>query len=271
MRVAVAADLHVGVTPEEAAHKLVDSIRQEDASMVILAGDLGEPLHRFEKALSLFRDVGTHVAVLAGNHDVWHRTGPHSSRGLWEHLLAEAVARHGFIWLEDEIVVRDDVAIVGTLAWYDYSSRAPGYEDKSNKAFFRTKGAYNNDGNFIDWPWTDIEFADAVGNPFLQRLATACSRPGVAHVIVVTHVPVFREQKVTVQKWNTGGDAYYGNWTLGRRIESFEKVRMVVSGHTHLGVVAKHLTPDGRAIPAVTIGSEYGKPAYYVIDTDLFV
>jgi len=201
---------------------------------------------------------------------VWHRTGPHSSRELWEQQLPDASARCGCIWLEDEIVIRGSVAIVGTIAWYDYSSRAPGYEEKSNMAFFRTKGAYNNDGNFIDWPWTDIEFADAVGTPFLQRLSTACSQSEVSHVIVITHVPVFPEQKVTVRKWNTGGDAYYGNWTLGRKIESFRKVRMVVSGHTHLGVVAKHVTPDGRAIPAVTIGSDYGRPAYYVIDTDLF-
>ncbi len=270
MRVAVVADLHVGVTPNEAALELAGHIRQEDAAMVILAGDLGEPLHRFEKALSLFSDIEADVAVLAGNHDVWHRTGPHSSRELWEHLLAETCARYGCIWLEDEIVIRGNVAVVGTIAWYDYSSRAPGYEGKSNKAFFRTKGAYNNDGNFIDWPWTDIEFADAVGTPFLKRLATACSRPEVAHVLVVTHVPVFPEQKVTVKKWNAGGDAYYGNWTLGRKIESFEKVRMVISGHTHLGVVAKHSTPGGRTIPAVTIGSDYGKPAYYVIDTGLF-
>ncbi len=270
MRVAVVADLHVGVTPDEAVRRLVDGLRREQAAIVILAGDQGEPLYRFEKALSFFDDVDTDVAVLAGNHDVWHRTGPHSSRELWEQQLPDASARCGCIWLEDEIVIRGSVAIVGTIAWYDYSSRAPGYEEKSNMAFFRTKGAYNNDGNFIDWPWTDIEFADAVGTPFLQRLSTACSQSEVSHVIVITHVPVFPEQKVTVRKWNTGGDAYYGNWTLGRKIESFRKVCMVVSGHTHLGVVAKHVTPDGRTIPAVTIGSDYGRPAYYVIDTDLF-
>ena len=66
------------------------------------------------------------------------------------------------------------------------------------------------------------------------------------------------------------GDTYYGNFTLGRRLEAFDKLRVVVSGHTHVGVDSTHTCPDQRHIQALVVDSDYEKPNYVVVDTNTF-
>ncbi len=268
MKIAVLTDLHVGITDAADVRRIRAKVEAESASVVVLAGDLGEPLPNFELALDVFNGYDGDVAVVAGNHDVWWRPGIPSSRELWETYLPRAARSRGFIWLESESLVVDDTAIVGTIAWYDYSSRSPAFETKSDKAFFETKGAYNNDGNFIDWPWNDVEFARTVGRAFIQRLEKAQQDDSIKRIVAITHVPVFPEQKVPIKKWSTAGDAYYGNWTLGQQMEAFSKVRAVVSGHTHMGCITRHTCADGRSLPVVVIGSDYHKPAYLIVDTE---
>jgi predicted phosphohydrolase len=268
MKVAVCSDLHVGLTRPEKVADLARRAVDEGTDVFVLAGDIGEPLGNFKRALDLFASHAGRVAVLAGNHDLWSRGI--SSRELWEQHLPAAARQRDFTWLEWGNVVRDGVAIVGSIGWYDYSARAPGFANKTPEDFFRTKHAYNNDGTFIDWPWTDVEFADRVGDGLCLRLQQAEADPAVRHILLVTHMPVFPAQKVHVKQWNSAGDAYYGNWTLGRRVEGFRKLRMVVSGHTHLGKLAVHTAPDGRKIAAVVVGSDYDKPAYHLVDTATF-
>ncbi|MBN1669984.1 MAG: metallophosphoesterase [Kiritimatiellae bacterium] len=269
MRVAVLPDLHLGITSEESVVSLVAQLRAAEPAAVVLAGDLGEPLPRFEQALDLLVPLGCDVAVVAGNHDVWNKTLTLPSRTLWEERLPAAVRARGFVWLEADMLVRDGWALVGTIGWYDYSARSPEYAGKSEEAFYSTKGFYNNDGRFIDWPWTDVQFAHRVGEQFLQRVEAAESNPAVESVLAVTHMPLFPEQRVPVEKWSNRTDAYFGNWTLGRALESHTKVRALVSGHAHMGCQSFHVCPDGRKLYVATVDSDYYVPRYAVLDTEV--
>ena len=56
---------------------------------------------------------------MPGNHELWsHGT---DSYELFTRILPEKIQSMGWRWLQDEPFVTNDIAIVGSLGWYDYS------------------------------------------------------------------------------------------------------------------------------------------------------
>ena len=199
----------------------------------MLAGDLGHPLRLFRRALQLFADLSCPRLVLAGNHDLYH--GEHDSRTLWQQALPEATRAEGCIWLEDEIVRLGDVAVIGTMAWYDYSAYA-GPEPLTPAALRAAKHLVNHDADYINWPWSDVAVARYLAKGFARRLQAAVANPAVQRIVVVTHVPIFPAavpDRPDVPMW-TLLRAYMGNFPLGKLVQATPKVSTVISGHIHL-------------------------------------
>jgi hypothetical protein len=223
----------------------------------------------FELCLKTYAPVCDVRAALAGNHDVWHRAMRIDSEELWESRLLEAARKFDYHWLDESSLIREGLGIVGSIAWYDYSGKHPNVE-LTDDEYEAVKGMISNDGNYIDWRWSDREFAAMVGQEFEQRLATMSARDDVDDILVVTHVPMFDG----LQRYEEDGtnriiaNAYYANVTLGQRVLSYPKVRMALSGHVH---VQRHLMIDrnGSApLPVYTNPSEYGLPSALIVDTD---
>jgi predicted phosphohydrolase len=271
MKIIVTSDLHLGITREARIRAQAGQIAAEAPALTVLAGDLGEPLANFAGCLRLFAGLPGEVAVLAGNHDVW-AGGGHHSQDLWERELPEVVRAAGMTWLEDAVWRRENVAVVGTLAWYDYSAADPGLPPYPPEYFARNKGKYNNDATFIDWPWSDQEFAAQLCDACVARLMRLEADPAVRAVVVVTHVPLFEAQmprKLDDPVWGLS-NAYFGNLTLGRRVLAARKVCAVVSGHTHTGrsaALPRLQLPDAPPIALTVVPSDYGAPAYLTVDT----
>lgn len=272
-RIVVTSDLHLGITSEATLRSLAGGIADEQPALTVLAGDLGEPLANFHSCLRLFADLPGEVAVLAGNHDVWARVG-HSSQELWERLLPDAVRGMGMLWLEEGDWRRGDLAVVGSLAWYDYSAVDPGVPPYAPEDFAARKGGYNLDGRFVDWAWTDPEFAARLGDGLCERLERLAADASVRAIVVVTHVPLFEEQlsrRPYDPRWSFS-NAYFGNLTLGQRVAEVGKVRRVVSGHTHVGRegrVSRRARRDDGELPDIhvsVIASDYDAPVYLVVD-----
>src|SRR5262249_49433846 len=142
----------------------------------------------------------------------------------------------GATWLEEEIVRVGDVAIVGSIAWYDYSAVDPGIT-LSPDDIGKMKHHLNNDSTWIDWERDDREFAAERGAALGERLKEAARDPKVRAILVVTHVPILEEQierRPKDQLWGVS-NAYFGNLTLGAALIGEPKVSAVVSGHTHFG------------------------------------
>jgi hypothetical protein len=272
MKIVVTSDLHLGITAGRAIRALAERIAAEAPALTVLAGDLGEPLPDFAACLELFAGLPGDVAVLAGNHDVWARGG-HHSRDLWERELPAAVRARGMLWLEDADWHGDGVAVVGTISWYDYSAADPDLPHFPPERFAQLKGRFNNDARFVDWPWSDTEFAARVGDSFHGRLLRVESDPDVRAIVIATHVPLFEAQmcrKPHDQAWGFS-NAYFGNLALGRRVLDASKVRAVVSGHTHVGrsgYAPRGGDPDADLppIPVAVVPSAYGAPAYLTVD-----
>lgn len=144
-KIAITSDLHLGITAPQQIAALVTEIAAEQPDLTILAGDLGEPIERFRACLALFADLPGAKAVLAGNHDVWAHG--QQSQDLWERLLPEATRAAGMLWLEDATWRQDGCAVVGSLAWYDYSAVDPGLPPFTPAYYAIHKRDSNNDGN----------------------------------------------------------------------------------------------------------------------------
>jgi predicted phosphohydrolase len=268
-RIVVTSDLHLGITSEQVLRGLASDIALEQPDLTVLAGDIGEGLGNFVACLQLFADLPGQVAVLAGNHDLWVRDG-HSSEDLWQHHLPEAVRAAGMLWLEDAVWQQDGGAVVGSIAWYDYSAADPTLPPYPEEFFAAEKRNYNLDARMMQWSRTDVEFAAQVGDALCGRLAQLEQDDAVQGVVVVTHVPLFDVQmlrKPHDRRWGLS-NAYFGNLRLGQRLLGLRKLRAVVSGHTHVGrkgQVARPLLPDLPALPVSVLPSDYDAPAYEVV------
>ena len=271
-RIAVTADLHFDrqgyLTSPEVVDGLAARIHAAKPDAVIIAGDVGHPSDNFASCLAAFRHFMVPVAVLAGNHDVWRdNEGGWSSRELWNRRLASLVEAAGFVWLESTVLRLGDAAVVGSLAWYDYSA-APPTLARPPEYFAGMKRHLSNDATWIDWPWSDVELASALHDGLVQRLEAVEADAGIREVLLVTHVPLFEEQMLRKPgdlRWEIS-NAYYGNFTIGLAVRRFKKVVRVISGHTHCaqrGVVHRAGGPD---LPVSVIGSDYGSPEVEVIE-----
>jgi 3',5'-cyclic AMP phosphodiesterase CpdA len=267
MRIAVTSDVHYHPPWSERIQRLASILTEQKPDMMILAGDIGEPFDLYQNGLRAFENVCEHKAIIAGNHDVWHRTSGHTSRELWETLLPQAAFNHGYHWLEYRNLIVGSLGVCGTVAWYDYSGRHPDINLDEN-AYEQIKPSISNDGRFIDWPWTDREFAGRVGTEFGQRLRTLHQSSEIKDILVVTHVPLFRESlRVYDTPEQAVANAYYANLPLGRVVLKYDKVRAVFSGHVH--VERKYsVARDRSPLPVYGVPSDYGAPAALIWDSE---
>jgi hypothetical protein len=234
----------------------------------VLAGDLAESLADFTRCLKLFRqELGCPLWVLPGERDFWARP-PYDSARLWRELLPQAVAGAGCQWLEGKAFVLGGVAVAGSVAWYDYSSAAPGLPVTALE-FAQHKYLHNADALRIDWGWSDPEFATLAGTALVATLDHLEQDPAVRQVVVVTHFPLLEQQlDRDAPPGRTFASAYLGNLKLGSQVLARKKVTHLLSGHTR---VPRKATLERVGAPAVelrVLASDFEKPAWVGLTLD---
>jgi predicted phosphohydrolase len=246
LRIAVTADLHWGHQPAgaEATRLLVSFLRDQTPDLLILAGDVGTG-NLFGDCLGLFDDLACRKALVPGNHDVW--VSPEAERdslALYDEVLPQVSARHGFHYLDHGPLLfpEADLAVVGTMNWYDYSwsldllrqHHPDELHRLESKRFSRGR---HNDANFVRWPLDDAGFTARVVAAFERHLRAALAQ--VSRVVVVTHHPPlydlgFPRPGPTTDLDPLLWDAFCGN----RQIENLlyahsDRVAFTFCGHTH--------------------------------------
>ncbi|MCC6751366.1 MAG: metallophosphoesterase [Deltaproteobacteria bacterium] len=269
MRLLVTSDVHLDfgghLTLRSTIDAMVSRMAAERPDALVLAGDLAHGFAAFEACLDAFAPLGVPTGVVAGNHDVWRDVDRHvPSRALWETELKRATRQREFAWLEEDTLRVGSLAVIGSLVWYDYSAALPDYD----LDYALVKRHMINDANWIDWPWGDADVAEGLREGLVRRLALLETDPRVDRVLLATHVPIFSEQLIQrpdEPTWQLR-HAFFGNLTTGRAVLPFEKLRHVVSGHTH---AAAQGTVDRSPLPPIqcqVIGSEYGAPTFVVVE-----
>ncbi len=244
---AFTADLHWGhgSVGDEATRDLAAFLHTQLPDVLVLAGDIGTGPH-FRECLQLFADLPCRKALLPGNHDIWVRSedGEPDSLQVYRDVLPRVAAEYGFTYLDHgPLYLPDaDLAIVGSMNWYDYSwsldTLQRDHPDQLHRLESKrfTRGRHN-DANFVRWPLDDTTFTTQVVEELERQCRAALERVG--RVIVVTHHPPFYAigfphapgpHALDELLW----DAFGGN----RRLEAFlekhaDRIAFAFCGHTH--------------------------------------
>lgn len=231
-RLAFCGNLHDLSTNGPELAQLVDRVVSSQAEVLILTGNIGQPLDRMDSILTAFEAFDGSRGIVIGNRDLWQlEVEARSSKQLWEETFSILFRRHGFTWLEQRNIVTDGLGICGTIAWYDYSARdvALGY---SVRQYENLKGLTNEDAHFITWDLSDVDFSAIVHDKFTARIDALEHDRSVERVVAVTHFPVFLEQiPDRLTKRERFDLAYHYNLAVGRTILPKNKLTCVVSGH----------------------------------------
>lgn len=285
MRLLATADLHYNnPRSRRLADDLIDQINSRaDYDALLLVGDTasggGDEL---EQCLARFSFAGPKLFV-AGNHELW--THGDDSYVLFRRELPRRVAAAGWHWLQTRPFVRDRVAIVGSIGWYDYSF-APQrlqiprrfYESKVSPGAAEHYGLHHlleraddvpaqarkiyarwNDGKFVKLHRSDEAFLEELLDELDQQLRSLKDLPQI--VAAVHHLP-FAEllPPPASAQWDFA-KAYLGSARVGECLLRHENVRMVLCGHSHL---------PGEAmvgqIHAINIGASYRAKTFRLLD-----
>jgi predicted phosphodiesterase len=286
MRLLVTADLHFNHPRSRAlAEELIDRMNLAGGDVLLVVGDTAVADGKLlEEALARFRFAGPRLFV-AGNHELW--TTRYDSHAIYTTELPHRVRQMGWRWLEDEPFVTPELAIVGSVGWYDYSFAEPAlgiprrfYENKISPGAARQLGEFDelldeshedltarsmktiarwNDGKFVKLAGrSDEQFLDEL----LRRLETQLveidqTKPVIA---AIHHLPFAQLLPPRSARWDFA-KAYLGSGRIGELLLKYPNVRMSISGHSHFpaDVMVDH-------IHAVNIGSGYRKKVFRMFE-----
>jgi predicted phosphohydrolase len=246
MLIALTADLHWGVrdSGDAATRQLIQNLRDQPPDLLILAGDLGAG-EDFGRCLELFAELPGQKAVVPGNHDIW--VSSDDARGnswqVYNEHLPQLSRQFGFHYLDHGplLLPEANLAIVGSMNWYDYSwgaaegwSPPADWEERLRDKRF-TRGRHN-DGRFVRWPFTDQSFTAQTVATFRGQLEQALRT--LKQAIVVTHHPAFAglnfpetgPPSLDRMLWR----AFSGNRSMEELLAGHaDQIPFVFCGHTH--------------------------------------
>lgn len=286
MRLLATADLHFNHgKSRQLADEIIGEINAlEGVDVVLLVGDTavadGEAL---EQCLKRFTHAGPKLFV-AGNHELW--TKGQDSYRLFREELPRRVRAAGWQWLQTEPFVRSEVAIVGSIGWYDFSfalehlgipkrfyeqkispgaaAHLPEYAHLLEEADDVGEAAKEiiarwNDGKFIKLHRRDEAFLGELLEQLYEQLADL---RGVRHVVAAVHHLPFAELLPPSRGgvWDFAR-AFLGSDQIGQTLLRFGNVRQVLCGHSHLPGEARV-----GGIEAINIGSGYRAKRYVTLE-----
>ena len=286
MRLLATADLHYNHAKSMAsAGELIDRMNAAGGDVLLVIGDAaaadGDAL---EQCLSRFTFAGPKLFV-PGNHELWTHS-PDSYR-LYRLDLPRRVRALGWSWLPSDPFMSGEVAVVGSIGWYDYSFAqdslgiphrfyaakvSPGVAERLDEyapllersddvgPAARDVVARWNDGKFVKLHRSDEAFLGELIAELRQQLEASLAARTV--IAAIHHLP-FRELLPPARnvQWDFA-KAYLGSALIGEALLEFPNVRHVLCGHSHFPAVAR----VGN-INAVNIGSGYRWKTYHVLDT----
>ena len=258
MRIAAVSDIHV--LPDGSDDLLLTKIRERveraRADVFVVAGDISDRIDILSRSLAQLQTKDCTHLYVAGNHDIWFEEGDGAgSLEKYSKVIGEICKKNGFSHIPDAPVVQGDYAFVGSIGWYDYSFRREELgipiEKYQQKEY---RGAVWYDLFRVDWSFTDIEATDLFNKKLEYDLGTLPEY--VKHVIYISHHLPFKELTIYKDRlpWDFHG-AFMGARSTGQIVENDGRVRLSISGHSH---IRNKIWNSG--ILALTVPIGYGRP-----------
>jgi predicted phosphohydrolase len=246
-----------------ASRLLFAFLKEQPPDLLILAGDIGTGT-LYGDCLAQLAELPCLRAMVPGNHDIWVQyQADHDSLFLYEQELPRIAAQHGYHYLDGgPLILKDaDLALVGTINWYDHSwaleqlrSLHPNELERLRSKRF-TRGQHN-DANFVRWALDDAGFTRKVVSTFERHLQSAVEQ--VNRVIVVTHHPPYYGLSFPRLDPPTSldgllWDAFTGNRAMEQLLARYsERISFAFCGHTH-----RARQTEWHGIRGYNVGGDY--------------
>jgi Icc-related predicted phosphoesterase len=285
MRILATADLHYNHgKSSRLADELIDRTHTTEFDVLLVVGDTatsdGEAI---EKCLGRFDFKGPRLFV-AGNHELW--TKGQDSYRLFKEELPKRIRDVGWQWLEGEPFIVDEIAIVGSIGWYDYSFAqeqlsiprrfyeskvSPGAADQLDKFRHLLEVADDvpphareiiarwNDGQFVKLHRSDEAFLEELLHDLRRQLESLRNRLVIA---AIHHLPFAQLLPPSHNAQWDFAKAYLGAARMGELLLQFPNIRKLLCGHSHFAAEAQ----VGQ-IHAVNIGSGYRAKQCLLLET----
>jgi len=266
VRLLITSDLHYNhPVSQPLAEELIERMNAAGGDVLLVIGDTAvADGDCWEQCLGRFRFDGPKLLV-AGNHELW--TNGNDSLAVLMNQLPRRAAALGWRWLADEPLVIGDVALVGSVGWYDYSFAqkelgiprrfyenkiSPGVAQRLEKFAHllgedvgeRARRLYArwNDGVHVKLGMSDEKFLAALLGRLEEQLAGLARVP---NVIAAVHCLPFAQ--LLPPSHNAQWDfakAYLGSEKIGQLLLKYPNVKRVYCGHSHFPARARvgHLT-----------------------------
>jgi predicted phosphohydrolase len=285
MRILLTTDLHFNHAKSRVlAEDVISQINTAGGDILVLIGDTAVADGTLlEECLSRFHFPGPKLFV-AGNHELWTH-GP-DSYSLFTEDLPRRVRNLGWHWLETDPFITPELAIVGSIGWYDYSFAEPSLEIPER--FYAAKvspGAAAilpsfshlfenatdisptakqiiarwNDGKFIKLGRTDKQFLDEILQRLTTQLHNVANIPTV--IAAVHHVPL---RQLLPPRHSAQWDfarAFLGSDRLDQLLTSRPNISHIFCGHSHFP-----MQTTINNIQAINIGSGYRGKTFHSLD-----
>lgn len=287
MRILATADLHYDIARSVApTERLAAEVRSTAADALLIVGDAcGRDLGILRRCLALFDGFAGRTFFVAGNHDLWTPDGDSYER--YEHGIADVCREAGVWYLDAEPYVQDEIALVGSVGWYDYTFRQVSlgipdrfYEHKIAPGAAARLAEYQHlvrdcddlapplleigtrwmDGVHVRLPFGDADFTQLLLDKLRRHLEQAAGQ--ARHILVAMHHLPFLD--MVHQSGHPGWDfanAFMGSMRFGDLLLSFPQVRSVVCGHSHRPFRSR----QGH-IECINIGCTYRDKHFLTID-----
>ena len=261
MKILVTADLHYDISrSREPVRLLARRVCASGGDAVVLVGDTaGADTGQLVECLSLFDKFPGLKFLVAGNHCLWCRPGEDSMHR-YRHVLPAVAAEAGFHLLDEAPAYIGDIALVGSVGWYDYSFRdkslgipEPFYRAKLAPGAARYLGGHDDllaahsheltdahmslgvrwmDGLHVRLGVSDEQFLDMVAATLQEHIRLAAEKARricvfVHHLPFAALVPAGRPPGFAFAA------AFMGAERLGELIRRCPKVTHVFCGHSH--------------------------------------
>lgn len=241
--------------------RLAEEVCATPADALLVLGDVaGQDLGILREALRLFDGFAGHKLFVCGNHELWAPPGE-SSLERFEVQVPAICRETGFHPLDLEPVVIDEVGLVGSIGWYDYSYRprhlgiplrfyeaktAPGAAGRIDAHLHLladssdvpeaslSMGARWMDGLHVRLPMSDEQFCERLAARLAEHLAAV--EPACRTIVAGLHHVPFAEMvpQAADPSW-AFAQAFLGSPRFGEVLLNCPKVGVMLCGHAHKG------------------------------------
>lgn len=218
------SDIHLEFLRKEVIQKLVSSIRPQ-AEICILAGDIGNPLHKNGHYNTFLLDISKKFKktfVIAGNHEFYGNHVNETKLSL-KNICNEI---HNVSFLDNSFEDYNGFRFIGSTQWTKIHN--PQYK-------------INDIGNIKQLDVNKYNELHSESVNFIQDTLDDCKKNNIKSIVITHHLPIY---ELTNEKYRNSLFKNYSQWFNADLDELINTNKSIISGwiygHTHSRSVQKH-------------------------------